>query len=168
MHQGVALGALIMASVAQENTHDKKPIVFNPQDVATLCEKAILNGMDVPFEVVGHKQLLATMLNKQLTQYEKGRIIRDWTQKALPEDIRTKLQAIIHETMEETSKKITEAGLGPQIEWRKLYYKYNFDLSLWDKHLGVPSFVVAKIHEYVMYLNLEKNFENTDFSLYSY
>jgi len=178
MYHQVALVALAMASGAQENTETKKQI-FKTKYVKRLCERAILSYMKVPFEVVGHKKLFACLLNEaclntdntadkdyQFTQDDVNEMVKGKSGSELPRDIKTKLQAIIRETMTIASKKIKAADLEYQIEWRKSNYIYNFNLSLWDEHLAVPKFVVAKVHDYVKYLDLERDFEASDLNLY--
>jgi hypothetical protein len=168
MYQEAALIALTMVSGAQESAHNKKPTLFTTKSVKFLCEWAIMRGLEVPFEVVGHKKLFALMLNQACLDDDLAEIVQSRCQAIFPKTVQNKLQATIHKTLQEASKKIKEAGLESQIAWRKSNYMYNFDLSLWDKTLGVPEFVKAKVTQYVEHLDLEKDFEESDLKLYYY
>ena len=176
----VLVAVIVAASGAQESTQHKE-IFFNVKNVRVLCEKAICNYLDMPFEVVGHKQLFAHTLNQaclhlntdnsrtkyELTRRDIQEMLRGQNQEALSDGVKLKLQKIIYKTLAKVKKKIKNEGLESQMEWYKLNYIYNFDLSLWDQTLQIPNFVFTKINSYVKHLDLEKNFEKSDLDLYS-
>jgi len=131
--------------------------------------------MEVPFEVVGYKQLFAHMLNQACRNTEDNshknyKLTQDDLEAICKGKfcalIKLKLQSIIDATFKKASGDIKAKGLISQVAWCKSNYKYNYDLSLWDADLQIPNHVLSKIHDYVQHLDLEKDFEVTDLILY--
>jgi|GEM_PF-4028092 len=145
----------------------KVEITFTRPRVEALCEKVILSSdMHIPFEVVGSKKLFARMLNQaNLSECEIQEI---FSTQVLSDGLKLKLQNIINETHKSAVNTIEAANKQYETEWRKLYYKYNFDLSLipwWRMALREPrepKFVFTKVHDYVKHLDLEKVFDSDD------
>ncbi len=149
---------------------------FDAKNIQSIYKKALRNGMQVPFEVVGTRSIFATVLNKAqqvdaavcggndevtLTAPDLSCLL-SMNNTVIPDDIQSKLAILISLAYIQSCEYIKQHEKEVEVEWRKKYYLWNKKVGTVDLSGKMPNYQYVAISEYVDNLNLEDPFEISD------
>lgn len=151
-------------------------VIFDTNNIQSICKKALRNGMHVPFEVVGSRSIFATVLNKAqqadasvcdgnahvvLTAADLSCLL-SINHTDVPENVKSKLATLISMAYIQSCEYIKQHEKEGEVEWRKRYYRWNNKVSSVDLSRKILAYQHAAISDYVDNLNLEDPFELSD------